>query len=182
MEKLVPQKLARHIGISNFSPKQVDEVLEIATIKPKIHQIELHPYLHQADFLSSLFKKNITAIAYAPLGNTNDMYSYLWTGRTERKLLTNAILNDIGRARGCTAAQVSLAWNMARNVVVIPKAASVAHQVENYATLEKCKLQSEDLQKINAVNVPQRFVMWPCKGMGYTCFTGLEVTKAAQGW
>jgi len=182
MEKLVPQKFARHIGISNFSPKQVDEVLEIATIKPKIHQIELHPYLHQEDFLASLFKKNITAIAFAPLGNTNQMYSSLWTGRLAPKMLTNTILNDIGKARGCTAAQVALAWNMARKVVVIPKAASLEHQKENYATVEKCKLQSEDLQKIKAVNIPERFVMWPCKGLGYTCFTGLEAPEAAQGY
>jgi alcohol dehydrogenase (NADP+) len=182
MEKLVPQKLTRHIGISNFSPRQVDEILEIATIKPKIHQIELHPYLQQEDFVASLFKKNITAIAYAPLGNTNSMYSYFWTGRSEPKILTNSILNDIGRTRGCTAAQVILAWNMARKVVVIPKAASIQHQKENYATVEKCKLQSEDLQRIKAVNVPARFVMWPCKGLEYTCFTGLEASKAPVGW
>jgi alcohol dehydrogenase (NADP+) len=182
MEKLIPLNLTRYIGMSNFSPKQVDEVLEIASVKPKIHQIELHPYLQQEAFLASLYERNITVTAFAPLGNTNYMYSYLFTGRAEPKLLTNSILNDIGKARGCTAAQVTLAWNMARKVVVIPKAASLEHQKENYATVEKCKLQSEDLQKIKAVNVPARFVMWPCKGLGYTCFTGLEVDKTGRGW
>jgi alcohol dehydrogenase (NADP+) len=175
MEKLVPLKLARYIGISNFSPKQVDEVLEIATIKPKVHQIEVHPYLHQEDFVSSMFKKDITVIAYAPLGNTNPAYT--WSGGVAAKLLTNKILNEVGKARLCTAAQVALAWNMGRKVGVIPKAAQVEHQRENYETMEKCKLQSEDLQKIKSVNVPMRVVMWPCRGLGYSCFEGLEAPK-----
>jgi alcohol dehydrogenase (NADP+) len=182
MEKLVTQKFTRQIGISNFNPKQVDEVLEIATIRPKVHQIELHPYLQQEDFLASMSMQNITTVAYAPLGNTNPMYTYFWTGRSSPRVLTNTIINDIAKARGCTAAQVVLAWNMARKVSVIPKAVSIQHQKENYAAVEKCKLESGDLQKIKAVNIPERYVMWPCKGMGYTCFTGLESTKAAPGW
>ena len=172
MEKLVQKGLTRYIGLSNFSPKQLDEVLGVATIKPKVHHIELHPYLQQEEHVASLFKKGITVVAYAPFANTNPAYS--WYGRAAPKLLTNPVLNSIAKARGCTAAQVALAWNMARKVVVIPKAAQIAHQKENYAMLEECKLQSEDLQKIKAVNIPMRVVSFPCVSLKNACFEGLE--------
>jgi len=173
MEKLVDLKLTRFIGVSNFSPKQVDELLAIATIKPKVHQIEIHPYLQQTDFVNSLKSKGITVTAYAPLANTNQAYSALGGGRVP-KLLTHPKLNEIAKARGCSPVQVALAWNMARQVVVIPKSAPSNHQKENIATIEKCKLQADDMEKMKALQVPLRIMSFPCQALGHACFQGLE--------
>ena len=172
MEKLVPSKLTRFIGISNFSPKQVDEILAAATIKPKVLQVELHPYLQQDDFVASVLRKGIQLTAWAPLGNTSPTYAN--TGSRVPKLLTTPVINDIAKARGCTPAQVVLAWNMARGVVVIPKAAQVQHQQENIATIGKCKLESEDMRKIKALQVPLRLISQPCAQLRNACFEGLE--------
>src|ERR1700712_4525333 len=173
MEKLVELKLTRFIGISNFSPKQVENILAPATIKPKVHQIEIHPYLQQQEFITSLQSKGIDVTAYAPLANTNQAYYFLG-GIQAPKLLTNHKLNEIAKAKGCTSAQAALAWNMARKVVVIPKAAQEVHQKENIAAIEKCKLQAEDMEKMKALQIPLRLMTIPCKPVGNTCFQGLE--------
>jgi len=51
MEKLIGKGKARYIGISNFNTQQLTELLAAATIKPFVHQMELHPYLQQTSFL-----------------------------------------------------------------------------------------------------------------------------------
>jgi diketogulonate reductase-like aldo/keto reductase len=175
MEKLAgPKGMTRFIGISNFSPKQVDDILKIATIKPKVHQIELHPYLNQDAFVNSLHSKGIAVTAYTPLGNTNPQWRA--TGSGAPQLLTNPAIGSVARARGCTPAQVVLAWNMKRNVVVIPKAANVQHQRENIATVDKCKLLDEDMLKIKAVDIPLRMCMSPCQPLKNACFEGLAAS------
>jgi alcohol dehydrogenase (NADP+) len=173
MEKLArPGGPTRYIGISNFSPKQVEEILSIATIKPKVHQIELHPYLQQDAFVSSLQKQGIAVTAYAPLGNTNPVYGSV--GRRQPQVLADSVLNAIGRSRGCSVAQVVLAWNIARGVSVIPKAAQEAHQKENIVAAEKCKLQADDLAKIKTMTTKLRVNYFPCMSLRNACFEGLE--------
>jgi alcohol dehydrogenase (NADP+) len=171
MEQLPASKLARYIGIANFSPKQVDEVLEIAMIKPKVIQIELHPYLPQQEFVTSLQKKGITVNAYAPLGNTNPAYS----NPRATKLLEHQTIKQIASKRSCTPAQVVLAWNMRRNVVVIPKAVLAEHHKENYeARICQDKLTAEDDAKIMEISKPRayRFFSTPCALLQYKCFEG----------
>lgn len=67
--------------------------------------MELHPYLQQTSFLELHKQHNITVIGYAPLGNINPAYR-LRAARAGApgKLLEDLVLNEIGNARGCTAA------------------------------------------------------------------------------
>ena len=57
MEKMVDDGLVRHIGVSNFSVKQVEELLEHARIKPVANQIELHPFLAQRKLVGVCARK-----------------------------------------------------------------------------------------------------------------------------
>lgn len=57
MEELVDEGLVRHIGISNFSVKQVEELLEYARIKPVANQVELHPFLAQRKLVGVCARK-----------------------------------------------------------------------------------------------------------------------------
>src|SRR5262245_24027567 len=111
MESL-PTNKTRYIGISNFSPKQVEDVLKIAKIKPKVMQIELHPYLPQSQFVASLQKEGIIVNAYSPLGNTHPLYSlpFLTEHWNVPKILGHQTIRQIAAARDCTPAQVVLAF------------------------------------------------------------------------
>ena len=116
----------RFIGISNFSPKQLDELLASnPKIRPKVHQMELHPYLQQTAWVERHKKENISVTGYAPLGYTATGYSRMAAlnmgSNAPPPLLANPVITEVAKARSCTPAQVVLAWNMRRNVAVIPK-------------------------------------------------------------
>jgi alcohol dehydrogenase (NADP+) len=147
MEKLVrPEKGTRFIGLSNHSPSQVKDVVEIATIKPKVHQFESHPYLQQNDFVKQNMAYGITVTGYSPLGNTNPVHNLGVSGKDGDRappLLQNAAIQEIAKARGCSPAQVVLAWNTKRGAAVIPKASQATHQQENIVTLQSCGHQKD---------------------------------------
>jgi alcohol dehydrogenase (NADP+) len=177
MEKLVaPGGRVRFIGVSNFNLTQMEDILSIAKVKPKTHQFELHPYLQQREFLDWHHKNNITVTAYAPLGNTSPYYR---SGAKEYPILANnSIIQEIAGSRSCSGVQVILAWNLMRNVAVIPKSSRISHQKENLETIEKCKLTDEDVKKIDGMsakwvrrfNNPCKFSFKPAQ----PCFRGLS--------
>lgn len=57
MEKLVDDGLVKHLGVSNFSAKQVEDLLQYARIKPVINQVELHPLLAQRKLVGTCARK-----------------------------------------------------------------------------------------------------------------------------
>lgn len=67
MERCLSSGLARSIGVSNFAVPHLKSVLEVATTKPSVCQIELHPYLQQPTLLSFLREHGITAVGYGTL-------------------------------------------------------------------------------------------------------------------
>jgi len=171
MEGLVgSSKDTRFIGIANHSPAMLDNLLKTAKIPPRFHQFEGHPYLRQDKYVETNFSHNITVTNYAPLGNTGPAYAA--TGSGLPKLLTNKVITDIAKERNCAPAQVVLAWNLRRNVIVIPKASKKAHQIENFGS-EKCALTAEDIAKIQAMKYNTRMLSYPCAQAANACFAGL---------
>jgi diketogulonate reductase-like aldo/keto reductase len=69
MEQLVKDGVARSIGVSNFTIPMLQDILDNCEIPPAVHQIEIHPNLDQQDMVDFCASKNITLIAYSPLGN-----------------------------------------------------------------------------------------------------------------
>jgi alcohol dehydrogenase (NADP+) len=172
MEALV-NKGTRFIGISNHSPAQLQDVLSIATVKPKAHQLEIHPYLPQTSYVQTTLRAGIKVIGYTPLGNTNKVYGAVT--RRATPLLANPVLTAIARERGCaSAAQVSVAWSIKSGVVPIPKAAMAAHQKENLAAVAQCKLTDGDAQKIANIGVRLRMNGALCMTFNNVCWAGLE--------
>jgi len=165
MQKTVrPVKGTRFIGVSNFGPQQIDDLMKLDGIKPQFHEFELHPYLQQSNWVEENFKRNITVIGYAPLGNTqNQANQGVSVDRSAvPAILKTDVVTSIAKARSCTPAQVVLAWNLHRKVVVIPKASQVEHQKENIATLDQCKITDEDAAKIKAIAEQIRFYPNAC--------------------
>ncbi|KAF2422200.1 hypothetical protein EJ08DRAFT_682760 [Tothia fuscella] len=179
MEKLVKPTGGgtRYIGLANFSPSQVDDIMKIATIKPKVHQFELHPYLQQSSFILTNHAHNISITAYSPLGNTNPVYSGSQGGSRQPKILSHTTITSIAKERGCTPAQVVLAWNMARGVSVIPKAAKAEHRKENIETVTKCKLEGGDVEKIGKLDAKLRLsILCGTGDLRAECFRGLDAS------
>ena len=144
MEKLLDTGKVKHIGVSNFSPHQLHQLLEQTTIKPAVHQFEIHPYLQQTDFVQWHKDNGIDVTAYSPLANLNPTYGSPGKSKdAPPSLLANKDVTEIAKARGCTNAQVALAWGMGRGTSVIPKSQHADRIRENFASVN-CRLEEED--------------------------------------
>lgn len=174
METLVSTGLVRHIGVSNFSPAQLRELLASSTTKPYAHQMELHPYLPQSAWLQYHHSQGIRVTAYSPLGNSNPTYHRKDGRHAAAPLLKLPVLQEIADARGCTPATVALAWGMSRGVSVIPKSQHAERIEENFGAGE-CVLEFEDiraLQRIGMANLT-RFNN-PSESWGVELYEGLQ--------
>lgn len=178
MSKLLQSGRVRNIGVSNFSPHQLNELLEKSDIKPAVHQMELHPYLPQADWLKWHQERSIAVTAYSPLGNMNPTYGdrsrRLPTTQSKAPLLLeNEIVKKVAERRGCTPAQVVLAWGIGRGTSVIPKSKHQSYIEENIGAME-CMLKDDDYTDIDVLGgSPIRFNN-PSKGWNVQLFVGLD--------
>ena len=171
MTLLLEQGLTRHIGISNFDPDQLEDLLNHATHPPSVHQMELHPYLPQTEWIKFHEKHGIHVTAYSPFAGTNPTYDY---GKIT-PLLNSTVLKKIADKRSCTPAQVALAWGMGRGVSVIPKSQHKERIEQNFGSLE-CVLKGEDIKKIDELGEkPHRFNN-PSKGWKVPLYEGLTGT------
>jgi alcohol dehydrogenase (NADP+) len=168
----LPSGGTRFIGISNFTPTQLNNLLKIARVKPAVHQFETHPYLQQRSFIEVHQKHRIAVTAYAPLGNTNPQYGE--AGKRQTLLLSHPVIEGIANRSGCKAAQVVLMWNVRRGLAVIPKAANPDHARENIRGFENCQLTKEDVEKVDNLEAKYRVNWMPCRSMNFTCFDDMD--------
>ena len=119
MEACVEAGLSKHIGVSNFSIKKLEDLRNEAQIQPEVNQIELHPLLAQNKMLAYCQTHDIFLTAYSPLGS-KDRPARL-VSEDAPTLLENPILAEIAQEHQCTSAQVLIAWAIQRGTSVIPK-------------------------------------------------------------
>ncbi|KAL8788498.1 MAG: hypothetical protein Q9195_007275 [Heterodermia aff. obscurata] len=175
MEKLLDTGKVRHIGVSNFDPFQLNHLVKHSAIKPAFHQFELHPYLQQNEWVQVHRDHGINVTAYSPFGNTNPTYTPPGDSDEEPPLLLeNSVVTNIALVRGCTPAQVVLAWGIHRGTSVIPKSSHAGRIEENFGSL-RCTLQKSDFEEITAIG--EKYVKRynnPAKGWGVDLYEGLD--------
>lgn len=159
----------RYIGVCNFAPHQLQHLISNARIAPYVHQMELHPYLQQIDWVGWHKDHSIHVTAYSPLGNTNPTYS-----DQVPRLLTHQAVTDVAKKVGCTPAQVVLAWGLSRGTSVIPKSSHNDRIVENYDS-PNCALGDIDKRAIDNISqsIVKRFGN-PGPNWGVDLFEGLD--------
>ena len=171
MSALLRTGKAKHIGISNFSPAQLELLLSKSSTVPYAHQMELHPYLPQTTWLLYHAAHGIHATAYSPLGNANPTYGS--RHKEVGSLLDSDAVTEIAERRGCTPAQAILAWGLSRMTSVIPKSSHAARIEENFGALE-CALEFEDFEAFKKVGMhPVRFNN-PSGSWGVELYEGLQ--------
>ncbi|KAB8298627.1 hypothetical protein EYC80_000806 [Monilinia laxa] len=173
----LPKSRVLNIGVSNFSPLQLKNVVSTGII-PYTHQMELHLYLQQSAWVATHKALGIKVTAYSPLGNTNPIYHKSVSSSEEKEeappLLQNAILIEIAEKRNCTPAQIALKWNIGRGISVIPKSSHKEWIAENLQA-EDCQLTRADLTKLRFVGRKwlSRFNN-PGRNWGVRLFEGLD--------
>lgn len=169
METLVRDGLVRQIGISNFNKAQVQQLRRHARIRPTVHEFETHPFLQQSEFVNWNLEQGLRVIAYSPLGNMNPIYASTYT-----PLLEDPFLLEMARVKDITVAQLVLAWNMHRGVIVIPKSDHEERVLENFQA-QNVLLSDEEIRAIDSNDLKMRFSnpteMW---GTGHELYAGLD--------
>ncbi|WP_121821943.1 aldo/keto reductase [Halostella salina] len=142
-DELYDRGVVRHVGLSNFRPDQLDEALDRLDAPLFAHQVECHPLLPQDYLRAHADEHGYRLVAYSPLAK----------GRvTEVPELV-----EIAEEHDATAAQVSLAWLLARDVAVIPKSSSPERIRENLAA-RNLTLGDDELARIDAIDRRERQV------------------------
>lgn len=132
---------AKSIGVSNFTPEHIDEIVAATGVVPAVNQIELHPRFQQREQRAYHDAKGIVTQSWSPLGQGG--------------LLNDDVLTRIAAKHGRSAAQVVIAWHLAIGVSVIPKAGDAKHLADNIAALD-LTLDDEDVAAIDAMDDPGR--------------------------
>lgn len=141
MEEIYASGKAKAIGISNFHPQHIEDLLTTAKVKPMINQIELHPSLNQKELVAFCKNLDIAVTAYSPLGHGN--------------VFENEVLQEIGKKHNKSVAQVILRWDIQNGITVIPKSVSKERIVANLDVFD-FELSSDDMAKIDALNTGER--------------------------
>ncbi len=154
MEELVQTGLVKRIGVCNLNASMLREVLSYCTIRPAVHQVEMHPYLQQPRLKRYCDDEQIAVTAFSPLGA--DSYIPLGMAGADERVLAEPALTAIAAARGKTAAQIALRWAIQRGTVAIPKSQSPQHLAENLAIYD-FELSDEEMQGIDSLERGRRF-------------------------
>jgi 2,5-diketo-D-gluconate reductase A len=135
MEELYGEGKIKAIGVSNFEPDQLAELMAYAKIKPAINQIETHVFFQERVLYEDLKKRNVQMEAWSPFA----------AGRNG--IFSNETLAAIGKKYNKSIAQVVLRWHFQRGIVAIPRSSQKAHMIENLDIFD-FELSNNDIQKI----------------------------------
>jgi 2,5-diketo-D-gluconate reductase A len=135
MQEIYKAGRARAIGVSNFAPDQLIDLITNNEIVPAINQIETHPFKQNADYQELMRAEGVQIESWGPFAE----------GRNG--LFTNETLTAIGDAHGKSVAQVVLRWMIQRGVVVIPKSVNPDRMAQNIDVFDFA-LTDEEMARI----------------------------------
>ena len=144
MEKAYKEGKVRAIGLSNFTPEQVQEILDICEVKPAVLQTEVHPYSQEKELKAFLDKEGIVIQAWYPLGHG------------DKALIQEPLFTELGNKYGKSNAQIILRWHIQAGNIVIPGSKNPAHIKDNF-NLFDFALTDDEMAKITALDKQKRY-------------------------
>jgi 2,5-diketo-D-gluconate reductase A len=152
LETLLADGRVRAIGVSNFMPHHLEQLLAATHIVPAVNQIELHPYFTQADVQAADAENRILTQAWSPIGGIT---FYPGWGEDRRNVMEDPAIAAIGQTHGKSAAQVMLRWHLQQGRSAIPKSTNPARIAENFDVFD-FELSAEELASIDALDAGVR--------------------------
>jgi len=143
LEKIYEEGGVRAIGVSNFTIRHLNELLESSNSVPTVNQIEFSPFLYQKDLMEYCQSKNIAVEAYTPL--------------TRGRKFKNKVVVNLSQKWGKTPAQILIRWGLQHNIIEIPKTGSKEHLIEN-ADVFDFNLDNDDMSRLDNLNENYRVV------------------------
>ena len=142
LERIKKEGRTRSIGVSNFAPKHLKELLFVDSEHPVVNQVELSPFLQQKHIYSFCQKENIHLTGYCPLSRGNRF--------------NDSNLSRIAKETKKSAAQVMIRWALQRGHTVIPKSVSPS-RIEENANVFDFNLNNEQMKILDGLEEGLRF-------------------------
>lgn len=136
MEDAYHEGKIRALGLSNFMPHHVIDLMKTAKVAPAVDQIEVHPGWPHTQEVKYLQAHNILVEAWGPLGGQG------------AKVLTNPTMEKLAAKYGKTTAQISLRWILQQGVLPLPKSVHPGRMVQNTQIFD-FELSDEDMKTIS---------------------------------
>lgn len=168
MEDLLATGKVKAIGVSNFCQAELEKLLQDCNTKPQVHQMEMHPYLKQEDFLKFHKENDIHVTAYSAFGNQNPLYQL----NGEPRILSHSKVVEISEKVGKTPAQVLIGWAIQRGTSIIPKTVTPSRIDENLIG-QDLTLSEEDFNTISNLGYSIRYSDFG-PDVGYWYYKDLE--------
>jgi len=149
LEQLLADGKVRAIGVSNFMPEHLEQLLAETTVVPAVNQIELHPYFQQKDLQALNAKHGILTQAWSPIGGITTYTP------GQKSALDDEILLEIATQHGKSPAQVMLRWHVQEGRSAIPKSIKAARIAENFDVFD-FELTTDQLATIDALDTGVR--------------------------
>jgi 2,5-diketo-D-gluconate reductase A len=139
MQDLYGQGLIKAIGVSNFHPDRLVDLITHNDITPAVNQIETHPFFQRTADQQLMREHGVQIESWGPFAEgKNDLF-------------TNPTLTEIGGVYGKSVAQVVLRWLIQRDVVVIPKSVRPDRMAENLDVFD-FQLTDDEMTRISALD------------------------------
>lgn len=139
MQELYQQGKIKAIGVSNFQPDRIVDLITNSGFTPAVNQVETHPFNQQIEAQKILLENNVQIESWGPFAEGKN------------NLFSNELLKTIGNKYHKSVAQVVLRWLTQRGVVVIPKSVRKERMVENFNVFD-FELTAEEMQRIQVLD------------------------------
>ncbi len=137
MEDIKADGQARSIGVSNFEPHHLEQLLSGASVPPTVNQVELHPHLQQHAIRDGCAAADVRVQAWSPL--------------KQARVLDEPTIVEIAAAHDRTPAQVVIRWQLQSGILTIPKSVHQHRIVEN-ADVFDFELTSDEMAAMDALD------------------------------
>lgn len=142
MEELYSEGKIKAIGVSNFLPDRLMDLIMHNKIVPAVNQIETHPFYQQAENAAFMKEQGVQHQSWAPFAEgLNNLFG-------------NEVLASIAEQHNKSVAQVVLRWLVQRGIVVIPKSVRKERIVENFDIFD-FELSADDMARISTLDTKE---------------------------
>ena len=144
MEKAVKAGKVKSIGISNFESDRLEELCEVATIKPSVLQVECHPYYQQNALKERIAKYGTVIESWYPIGHG------------DKGLIGESVFTKLAEKYGKSNVQIILRWHIQEGNIVFPKTTDPDHMKDNFNIFD-FELTADEMAEIRALDCGKRF-------------------------
>ncbi len=161
MEEMYKSGKIRAIGVSNFYPDRLIDLIKFNEVVPAINQVEAHPFNQQVKAKEIMDKYGVQIESWAPFAE----------GRNN--IFTNETLKKVGDKYNKSTAQVALRYLIQRGFIVIPKSVHKERMIENFNIFD-FKLDEDDMNKIVKLDKAESAFFSHCDPDVVEIFAGLD--------